>query len=210
MTILAHAEVYLDARGLRRGVRFPSIALLCAATLSGACGATIPDKPPEPPPAESVVATGDGAEVGGYFGEKGGRIKLGERGPSVTIPEDERRTGGVALGLRRDTGPALPAGAKAIGDAFRATSVFKPPSNVFVDVWSVELPQLPAPCTPTNLELAVQDAQQVGPADGTSSPTLAWHYQPARWEGPYVRAQLSTLSPYPLQFICARSAGGGT
>jgi hypothetical protein len=111
--------------------------------------------------------------------------------------------------LRKDAGPDLGAGARGLGSAFRPTAAFEPPSNVFVEVWSSELEQLPAPCTADNLELAVQEPQQVGPSDGTSSPALAWRYERADWAKPHVKARLPKLSPQPMQFVCARSAAGG-
>jgi hypothetical protein len=174
------------------------------------CGSATPDPQPQPPPAVPVVATGDGAEVAGYFGPPGGEIRLAETGPSVVIPPDKQRKNGVALGLRRDAGPSLEPGAIALGEAFRPTAVFEPPSNVFVEVWSIGLSALAAPCTEENLEVAVQEPQQVGPADGESSPVLAWTYRKAQWADQRVKARLAKLTPYPLQFICARSAGGGT
>jgi hypothetical protein len=187
-----------------------ALSLLLAVALPSACASHSPDKPPATPPSVPVVATGDGTEVAGYFGPPGGEIQLSANGPSIVIPRDDKRAQGVALGLKKDAG-SPDAAATKLGDAFRPTGVFEPPSSQFVDVWSLKLVALPAPCTPQNLELAHQEAQQVGPSDGASSPALSWAYEKARWEDQRVNAKLPKLSPYPLQFICARSpSGGGT
>jgi hypothetical protein len=170
-----------------------------------ACG---PDKPPAPPPPAPVLATGDGNEVGGYFGASGGQIRLSADGPSIIIPNDPKRAQGLALGLKRESAAAL-SGVTALGVTFRPTAGFEPPSGTFIRVWSSSLPALAAPCSQENLELAVQEAAQVGPADGVSSPALSWTYVKARWEESHVVAELPKLAPYPLQFVCARSASGG-
>jgi hypothetical protein len=210
MSILAGAEQVPASSGVRGAGRRFRRAVPLAVMLGSACNGTTPNKPPEKIPQVRVVGKGDGEAVAGYFGMEGGVLMLGPQGPSVFIASDSARKDGVSLGLRKDTGPVLPTGASSLGVAFRSTAVFEPPSNVFVEVWSSELQQLPAPCTPDNLELAVQEPQQVGPSDGTSSPALAWKYERADWAKPHVKARLPKLSPQPMQFVCARNAAGGT
>jgi hypothetical protein len=180
---------------------------LLIAAISNGCGSTTPDNPPKPPPPAPVVATGDGTDAGGYFGPAGGELQLGPGGPSVVVPRDPARTAGSALGLKKDTSAALPAGAIALGSAFRPTAELEPPSNVFVEVRSSTIQALPSPCSATNLELAVQGPQQAGPGDGGSSPALAWTFRPATWQSDRAIAKLTKLSPYPLQFVCARPGG---
>jgi hypothetical protein len=181
------------------------LPLLLTAALSCGCQNNTPDKTPATPPEQPVVAIGDGDDAGGYFGAPGGELRLAPSGPIVFVPIDPQRKAGTALALKKDTG-AAEAGSKVLGPAFRLTAVLEPPSGTFVDVWSVELPSLPAPCTAENLELAVLLDPQVG-----SSPALAWSYEKARWEGGHVKAKLPKLAPNPLQFVCGRvGAGGGS
>jgi hypothetical protein len=198
LVALRTSEVSLNREPFRHAV---VLSLLVATAPS--CGHPPPDKTPENPPEEAVVATGDGDDAAGYFGPPGGELRLTAAGPIVFVPVDAKRVRGTALALKKDPG-AAEAGAKALGAAFRLSATLEPPSNTFVDVWSVALPSLPAPCTTENLELAVLLDQQVG-----SSTALAWSYEKARWDGGHVKARLPTLAPQPLQFVCGRAAGGG-
>lgn len=173
--------------------------------ITSACGPrAAPDKTPAEPPPSPVVATGDGDDAGGFFGPAGGELRLTAAGPTVFVPADPKRTMGTALALKKEPSTAE-GGSKVLGAAFRLSAALEPPSNTFIDVWSVALPSLPAPCTAENLELAVLLEQQVG-----SSPALTWSYEKARWDGGHVKARLPKLAPQPLQFVCGRDPGGGS
>jgi hypothetical protein len=180
-----------------------ALSLLVVLPLACGGGAGTRDRPALPAPDRTIVATGDGKEAGGYFGPPGGELRLAPQGPTVLVPADPRRQAGIALALEKDEAVAA-AGSPVLGSAFRLSAVLEPPSGTFVQVRSVELSSLPAPCTTDNLELAVLGSPQVG-----TTPALAWTYEKAAWEGGYVKAQLPKLAPHPLQFVCGRGGTGG-
>lgn len=179
----------------------------CAA-LVAACShqkQSIPEPPP--PPADVVTLVGNGERVAGPVGPKGGRLALSPDGPWLEIPADAVGGAGKAFQMRKDPGPGHPAaGVTLVGPLLLVSPSLTPASSSTAApaktiTLSLALPALPAGRVATELQLAVEKAGDVGPADGTSAPALAWEYVRAEWKAGRAVAALNRLRGMRMQFL---------
>ncbi|WP_437938172.1 hypothetical protein [Sorangium sp. So ce341] len=180
---------------------FVAVALaLCA---HGCGGAPRPDPQPAPPPSDPVIVTGNGELVSATFGPKGGRLNLAGDGPSVGIPVDAARQGGISITMRKEA-PFTPASGTRLGDSFRVTLMLDPPSGGSFSVLSAPVVALPPGCTETNIELGVERPGAAAPVDGHGSSSLVWEYVPASFAASHATSRVPRIWPYRLQFLCGR------
>jgi hypothetical protein len=179
--------------------------------VSGCGGASPPDPKPAPPPEQAVIATGNGELVSATLGPKGGRLNLAGDGPSIEIPVDGARKDGISISMRKDE-PFTPPSGSRLGDSFRVTLALDPPSGGTFAVHSASMTALPAGCTKSNIELAVERPNSVGPSDGLGDSALEWEYVPATFESSIINAHtgwhatsnVPRFWPHRLQFLCGR------
>lgn len=177
-----------------------ALLIAIAALTSGCC--VKPYQPPDHPPTVPVDLTGGGQDLAAVLGAKGGRLRLGRDDglptlfvPARALPEDgrtfrlkraadSRPPKGTPLSIPFEITPATDA---AIGHTFTISST---------------VANLPEKCKAPGLRIAVERPNDVGPADGTSTPALRWDYDRAGRQGSLVVANVIHIYSHRLRFVC--------
>lgn len=182
-------------------------AELCFGLLAS-CGSMPPVA--GPPPASTVTALGDGIapfHVAGALGPRGGSLQLAPGAhPRLVVPEGALPPEGRTFALRAEGAERPPnADGAALSVAFEESPPIEARNGTTFEL-RLPLAALPTGCTETNLRLAVERPNNVGPGDGQGSPALRWDHTPARYEGGEVVARETRLHGHRLQFVCLAGA----
>lgn len=148
-----------------------------------------------------MTLVGDDALVAGRLGPEGGSLALAADGIRLEIPSGVIDAEGKVVSLRVETfgdPPALP-GAEPVGPRVTISPPIVPPEGKTFRV-SVPIASLPVPAD-ADLRLAVEKATDVGPGDGSGTPTTSWDLVPTERSGDRAVATLFRVHGMRLQFV---------
>jgi hypothetical protein len=174
---------------------------MAVALTASACASrrVVPQALASSAPTTEVIATGDGKIASAVLGPRGGRVDLGPAaGPGVEVPQDTTGSAGLSVSVVLESDADLPKAAALVGSPFRATVALVPTGGRRIGVHSEPLDAIPSACVDKTLELAVEQSPAAASANGAP----IWAFFAASWEGKVAAAELASLEPVRLQFVC--------